>query len=174
MGDDFLSFRPVVECAEKWQMEPVLWMFDGSHADVDSDCKLIVELRTTLHEKTKLMAKVIAHCDGGDDNAVLDAQQQRGLEMEVQRLVMLSPDEIDRRLRTELDYMPPTSKAMTSGPPHELPQGPAFETPARGAFAKSLPVPPLPGGTGTNKMGHESSASPPMSIWRHVWIVVWC
>ena len=60
-----------MECAEKWQMEPVLWMFDGSHADVDSDCKLIVELRATLHEKTKLMAKVIAHCDGGDDNAVL-------------------------------------------------------------------------------------------------------
>ena len=80
---------------------------------------------------------------------------------------MLSPDEIDRRLRTELGYMPPTSKVM--GPSRELPQGTGFETPPRGAFAKSFqppPVPPLPvktqgpvGGTTANKMGQESSGS---------------
>ena len=41
----------------------------------------------------------------------LDAEQQRALEAEVQRLMQLSRDEIDRRLQQELEFMPPVSKA---------------------------------------------------------------
>ena len=44
----------------------------------------------------------------------LDAEQQRALEAEVQRLMQLPRDEIDRRLQQELDFMPPVSQAAPS------------------------------------------------------------
>eukprot|EP00435_Cladocopium_sp_Y103_P045024 s7_g12.t2 len=41
----------------------------------------------------------------------LDDVHQKMLEAEVQRLLQLPPEEVDRRLQNELNYMPPTAKA---------------------------------------------------------------
>eukprot|EP00435_Cladocopium_sp_Y103_P058019 s404_g20.t1 len=55
--------------------------------------------------------------DPGDTSSTtggfLDGDQQRILEAEVQRLMQLPKDEIDRRLQQELEYMPPVSKAAS-------------------------------------------------------------
>eukprot|EP00435_Cladocopium_sp_Y103_P032430 s1165_g8.t1 len=45
----------------------------------------------------------------------LDAVHQQMLEAEVMRLMQLPPEEVDRRLQEELNYMPPTAKAPPQG-----------------------------------------------------------
>ena len=62
----------------------------------------------------------------------LSAEDQRRLEVEVQRLLSLPQDEVDRRFREELNYMAPTSK---SPPPMK---GPNYKAPPTEIYMNAI------------------------------------
>lgn len=118
--------RRAAASVEKGSRRPVMakglqeWVQEGQRQATGG--LFLFRLGEHGQESVAYMALRGGGADPGDhEPEPLGMQQQPALEIEVQRLLQLPPEEIDRRLRTELEFMPPTSKAASGSGPFETP-----------------------------------------------------